>query len=388
MTAQILNTPTPAWLDQEDVNMFDHAVRGFLTKECLPHGDRWEKEGQVDRDIWTKAGEAGLLCPACPEEYGGAGGDWRHDYAFHMAVAELGVDGWGASLHNSIVAPYVWHYGSEEQKQRILPKMLSGEYVGAIAMTEPGAGSDLQGVKTTAVRDGNGYRINGSKTFITNGGTANLIVVVAKTDPKAGAKGTSLFLVETDGLEGFRRGRNLDKVGLKAQDTAELFFEDMWVPAEALLGQDEGRGFVQLMEQLPQERLQIAVQGVGMMKRALAETINYVKERKAFGKAVIDFQNTQFKLAELKTKATIAEVFTQHCSDLLIQGKLDAATASMAKYWVTDIQCELVDECVQLHGGYGFMNEYPIARMWRDARVQRIYGGTNEIMKVLIARTL
>jgi acyl-CoA dehydrogenase len=388
MTAQVLNVPRPEWLDQEDVNIFEDAVRGFVEKECLPHTDRWEKAGIVDRDVWTKAGEAGLLCPSCPEEYGGAGGNWAHDYAFHMATTEAGVEGWGASLHNSIVGPYVWHYGSEEQKKKILPKLVSGEYVGAIAMSEPGAGSDLQGVKTTAVKDGNGYRINGSKTFITNGGTANFIIVVAKTDPKAGAKGTTLFMVETDEVEGFRRGRNLDKVGMKSQDTAELFFEDMWVPAEARLGQEEGQGFIQLMEQLPQERLQIAVQGVAMMKRALKETIAYVKERKAFGKAILDFQNTQFKLAELKTKATIAEVFCQHCSDLLIKGQLDAATASMAKYWVTDIQCELIDECVQLHGGYGYMNEYPIARMFRDARVQRIYGGTNEIMKLLIARTL
>lgn len=388
MQADPLNVPKPSWLDQEDVNMFDHAVRGFIEKECKPHGERWEKEGKVDREVWTKAGEAGILVPACPEEYGGAGGDWRHDYAFHMAVAEMGVDGWGASLHNSIVAPYVWEYGTEEQKQRILPKMVSGEYVGAIAMSEPAAGSDLQGIKTTAKKDGNGYRINGSKTFITNGGTANFIIVVAKTDPNAGAKGTSLFMVETDGLEGFRRGRLLDKVGLKGQDTAELFFDDVWVPSEALLGTEEGQGFIQLMEQLPQERLQIAVQGVGMMKRALDETIRYVKERHAFGKPIIGFQNTQFKLAELKTKATIAEVFCHHCSERLLEGTLDASTASMAKYWVSDIQCELIDECVQLHGGYGFMNEYPIARMWRDARVQRIYGGTNEIMKLLISRTL
>ncbi|WP_420431124.1 acyl-CoA dehydrogenase family protein [Hyphobacterium sp.] len=388
MLADPLNVKKPDWLDQEDVNIFYEAVRGFVEKECLPHGDRWEKEGMVDREIWTKAGEAGLLCPACPEEYGGAGGDWRHDYVFHMAVSELGVDGWGASLHNSIVAPYVWHYASEDQKKRILPKMLSGEYVGAIAMSEPAAGSDLQGIKTTAKKDGNGYRINGSKTFITNGGTANFIIVVAKTDPDAGAHGTSLFMVETDGLEGFRRGRLLDKVGLKGQDTAELFFDDMWVPADALIGPEEGKGFIQLMEQLPQERLQIAVQGVGMMKRALDETIRYVKERHAFGKPVMAFQNTQFKLAEMKTKATIAEVFCQYCSDQLLKGELDAATASMAKYWVSDLQCELIDECVQLHGGYGFMNEYPVARMWRDSRVQRIYGGTNEIMKLLISRTL
>jgi long-chain-acyl-CoA dehydrogenase len=388
MLADPLNVKRPEWLDQEDVNIFYEAVKGFIEKECLPHGDRWEKAGVVDRDIWTKAGEAGLLCPAAPEEYGGAGGDWRHDYVFHMAVSELGVDGWGASLHNSIVAPYIWHYGSEDQKKRLLPKMISGEYVGAIAMSEPAAGSDLQGIKTTAKKDGNGYRINGSKTFITNGGTANFIIVVAKTDPAAGAKGTSLFMIETDGLDGFRRGRTLDKVGLKGQDTSELFFDDMWVPADALLGSEEGQGFIQLMQQLPQERLQIAVQGVGMMKRALDETIRYVKERQAFGKPILAFQNTQFKLAELKTKATIAEVFCQHCSDLLLKGELDAATASMAKYWVSDTQCELIDECVQLHGGYGFMNEYPVARMWRDARVQRIYGGTNEIMKLLISRTL
>ena len=388
MLADPLNVKRPDWLDQEDVNIFYEAVKGFIEKECLPHGERWEKAGVVDREVWTKAGEAGLLCPAAPEEYGGAGGDWRHDYVFHMAVSELGVDGWGASLHNSIVAPYLWHYGSEEQKTRLLPKMISGEYVGAIAMSEPAAGSDLQGIKTTAKKDGNGYRINGSKTFITNGGTANFIIVVAKTDPAAGAKGTSLFMIETDGLEGFRRGRLLDKVGLKGQDTAELFFDDMWVPADALLGPEEGQGFIQLMQQLPQERLQIAVQGVSMMKRALDETIRYVKERQAFGKPIMAFQNTQFKLAELKTKATIAEVFCQHCSDLLLKGELDAATASMAKYWVSDTQCELIDECVQLHGGYGFMNEYPVARMWRDARVQRIYGGTNEIMKLLISRTL
>ncbi len=383
-----LNVPKPEWLDREDVNLFTDAVRGFVEKECHPHSERWEKEGKVDREVWTKAGEAGILVPACPEEYGGAGGDWRHDYAFHMVGSEEGLDGWGASLHNSIVAPYIWHYGSEDQKKRLLPKMVSGEYVGAIAMTEPGAGSDLQGVKTTAIKDGNGYRINGSKTFITNGGTANFIIVVAKTDPSKGYDGTSLFMVETDGLEGFRRGRLLDKVGLKGQDTAELFFEDVWVPADALLGPEEGQGFIQLMQQLPQERLQIAVQGLGMMKRALAETLAYVKEREAFGRPILKFQNTQFKLAECKTKATLAEVFCHHCSERLLDGTLDAATASMAKYWVSEAQNELVDECVQLHGGYGFMNEYPIARMWRDARVQRIYGGTNEIMKLLIARTL
>jgi acyl-CoA dehydrogenase len=260
--------------------------------------------------------------------------------------------------------------------------------VGAIAMTEPGAGSDLQGVKTTAKKDGNHYVINGSKTFITNGQTANMIIVVAKTDPTQGARGTSLIIVETDEVEGFRRGRNLDKVGQDAQDTSELFFEDVRVPTSNLLGPEEGQGFIQLMQQLASERLQIGIQGVAMMERALAQTIDYVKTRKAFGKSVIDFQNTQFKLAECKTKATVAKVFCDYCTDLLLEGKLDAATASMAKYWVSDVQCEVVDECLQLHGGWGYMNEMEIGRMFRDARVQRIYGGANEVMKLLIARTL
>lgn len=383
-----LNVPKPAWLDREDVNIFSDAVAGFIEKECKPNTERWEEAGIVDRELWYKGGEAGLLVPSCPEEYGGAGGDWRHDYVFHMQASMLGVAGWGASLHNSIIGPYIWHYGSEEQKHAILPQMVSGEMVGAIAMSEPGAGSDLQSIKTTAVKDGNGYRINGAKTFITNGGTANLIIVVAKTDASKGYDGTSLFLVETDGLEGFSRGKLLDKVGLKAQDTAELFFDNVFVPASALLGPEEGQGFIQLMQQLPQERLQIAVQGVGVMKRALIETIAYVKDREAFGRPIIKFQNTQFKLAECKTKATLAEVFVHHCSERLLAGTLDVATASMAKYWVSDAQNEIVDECVQLHGGNGFMNEYPIAKMWRDSRVQRIYGGTNEIMKLLIARSL
>ena len=266
--------------------------------------------------------------------------------------------------------------------------MATGAYIGAIAMTEPGAGSDLQGVRTTAMKDGNHYVINGQKTFITNGQLANLIIVVAKTDPAAGAKGTSLFVVETNEVEGFRRGRNLDKIGLKGNDTSELFFDDVRVPADALIGAEEGRGFYQLMEQLPQERLLVAVQAMAMIERALEVTIDYVKQRKAFGKTVLEFQNTQFKLAEMKTEATIAKVFVNDCTDRLIKGELDAVTASMAKYWLTDLQCKIVDECLQLHGGYGYMNEYPIARMYQDARVQRIYAGTNEIMKVLIARSL
>ena len=303
-------------------------------------------------------------------------------------ATRMGIDGWGAPLHNAIVIPYILHYGSDEQKHNWLPKLISGEYISAIAMTEPAAGSDLQGVKTTARKEGNQYVLNGQKTFITNGQLANLIIVVAKTDPKAGAKGTSLFVVETDDVEGFRRGRNLDKIGFKSNDTSELFFDDVKVPASALLGPEEGQGFIQLMEQLPQERLLIAIQAMGRIERAVAETIAYVKERAAFGKKIIEFQNTQFELAEIKTEATIAKVFVDHCIQQHLAGKLDAAGASMAKYWLTDLQCKLIDRCLQLHGGYGYMNEYPIARMYRDARVERIYGGTNEIMKLLIARTL
>jgi acyl-CoA dehydrogenase len=323
-----------------------------------------------------------------PEQYGGAGGDYRHEAVLMEQLGLKGVDGFGISLHNAIVMPYILEYGTEEQKQRWLPRLATGELVGAIAMTEPGAGSDLQGVKTTAKPVGNQYVINGSKTFITNGQTANLIIVVAKTDTTLGARGVSLLVVETDGAEGFERGRNLDKLGHEAQDTSELFFNDVKVPTENLLGSDEGQGFFQLMGQLPQERLNIAVQGMSTIERALELTIDYVKQRKAFGKAIIDFQNTQFVLAECKTEATVAKVFVNHCIEQHLAGKLDAATASMAKYWVSDLENKIVDRCLQLFGGYGFMNEYPIARMYRDSRVQRIYGGTNEIMKLLIARTL
>jgi acyl-CoA dehydrogenase len=299
-----------------------------------------------------------------------------------------GVDGFGLSLHNSIVAPYIFHYGTEEQRRRWLPGLADGTFVGGIAMTEPGAGSDLQGIKSTAILTGNEYVINGSKTFITNGQTANLIIVVAKTDPNQGARGTSLVLVETDGAAGFERGRNLDKLGMEAADTSELFFNDVRVPATNVLGGDEGQGFFQLMGQLPQERLNIAIQGMATIERALELTIDYVKQRKAFGKAIIDFQNTQFVLAECKTEATIARVFVNDCIEKHLKGKLDASTASMAKYWVTDLENKIIDRCLQLYGGFGYMAEYPIARMYRDSRVQRIYGGTNEIMKVLIARTL
>ncbi len=383
-----LKVKRPAWREEEEFVLFADAANAFVADRLVPNIEKYEKQGVVDRDVWLKAGEYGLLVPDCPEEYGGVGGDFRHDAVLIDAIHGQGVDSWGAVLHNGIVAPYVTAFGTEEQKREWMPKLISGEYVAAIAMTEPGAGSDLQGMKTTAIRQGNQYVINGSKTFITNGGTANFIIVCAKTDPSEGAKGISLFAIETDGLEGFRRGRKLDKVGLKGQDTAELFFDDMKVPASALLGTEEGQGFYQLMEKLPQERLIIALQAMAMIENILGQTIDYVRERKAFGKSIMDFQNTRFKLAECKSQATMAKVFCDHCTDELVAGRLSAEMASMAKYMLSDLQCKIVDECVQLHGGYGYMNEYPVARAWRDARVQRIYGGTNEIMKLLIARGL
>ncbi|MFD9901021.1 acyl-CoA dehydrogenase family protein [Mesorhizobium sp. NPDC059025] len=385
--ADILSLPRAGWAGDEVAMLYDMSTR-FLSEEIKPHYDEYEKNEIVDRSAWEKAGAAGLLCASMPEEYGGSGGTYAHESVIAEALGHVGVDGFGIALHNAIVAPYILHYGSEEQKKKWLPKMATGELIGAIAMTEPGAGSDLQGIKTRAEKDGNQYLINGSKTFITNGQNANLIIVVTKTDPTKGAKGTSLIVVETDEVEGFTRGRNLDKIGLKANDTSELFFNDVRVPTANLLGHEEGQGFVQLMQQLPQERLLIGAQAVGMIERALAVTVDYVKERKAFGKAVVEFQNTQFKLAELKTEATIGRVFYNDCVKRHLNGGLDPVTASMAKYWLSDLQCKVVDECLQLHGGYGYMNEYPIARMYRDARVQRIYGGTNEIMKMLIGRSL
>jgi acyl-CoA dehydrogenase len=385
----VLDLERPDFLKDEEIVLFENSVGKFFDAHA-PESRvaKWRENGVVEREMWNEAGAAGLLCLSMPEIYGGAGGDYRHEVVFMEQLGKKGVDGFGASLHNAIVAPYIVHYGSDEQKRKWLPRMATGELVGAIAMTEPGAGSDLQGVRTSAKRSGNQYLISGQKTFITNGQTANLIIVVAKTDPSAGAKGTSLIIVETDEAEGFARGRNLDKIGLEAQDTSELFFNDVRVPTSNLIGHEEGQGFVQLMQQLPQERLNIAVQGMATIERALEETINYVKERKAFGKRILDFQNTQFKLAECKTEATVGRVFVDRLIGLHLEGKLDAATASMAKYWITDLENKIVDECLQLFGGYGYMNEYAIARMYRDSRVQRIYGGTNEIMKVLIARTL
>ncbi len=384
-----LGVERPAFMREEEVVLFADTVERFFEQYATPgQNEKWRRQHQVDRELWEAAGRHGLLCASIPEKYGGAGGDFRHEVVLSEAVMRRGVDGFAIGLHNGIVAPYILAYGTEEQKSRWLPKMATAEFITAIAMTEPGTGSDLAAIKTTARQVGNQYEINGSKTFISNGQLANLICVVTKTDPAAGAKGLSLFFIETDGTEGFRRGRNLDKVGCEAQDTSELFFDDVRVPAENLLGLEEGRGFIQLSTELAKERLTIALQGVAVMERALAETIPYVKDRKAFGQPLLSFQNTQFKLAECKSEAVIARVFCDDCLRLLLEGKLDAARAAMAKYWVTEAQGRLIDECVQLFGGYGYMNEYPIARMWRDARIQRIYGGTNEIMKSMIARTL
>jgi len=379
---------TPSLAEEELVIFNDSVARFFDEKAPESRVAQWREAGVVERAFWTESAEAGLSCLSIPEEYGGMGGDYRHEVILMEQLGAKGVDGFGLSLHNAIVAHYFLNYGTEAQKQRWLPKMATCELISAIAMTEPGAGSDLQGIKTTAKLDGDSYVINGSKTFITNGQTANLIIVVCKTDPTQGARGTSLLVVETDNAPGFERGRNLDKLGMEAADTSELFFNDVRVPVANLLGEGEGHGFFQLMGQLPQERLNIAIQGIATIERALELTIDYVKQRGAFGKKVIDFQNTQFVLAECKTEATIARVFVDHCIEQHLKGKLDASTASMAKYWVTDLENKIIDRCLQLYGGFGYMSEYPIARMYRDSRVQRIYGGTNEIMKVLIARAL
>lgn len=381
-----LFTPTATWV-QDEHRMFADSVARVYADALVPNIDKWVDQGRVDRDFWILAGEQGLMGGAVPETYGGAGGGVGFDAIAVYEQGAVGDCGWGYSIQ-SIVIHYLLAYGTEEQKQRWLPDLVTGARVAAIAMTEPGCGSDLQAVQTTAERDGNQYRINGSKTFITNGQTADLIVVVAKTDRAAGAKGVSLIMVETDGAEGFRRGRNLKKLGMRANDTSELFFEDVKVPLTNLLGSEEGQGFYQLMKQLPWERLVIAITALGAIDFALGETIKYVQERRAFGKRVMDFQNTRFKLAEMKTKAEVLRSFVNDCIARAEAGTLDAATASMAKYWGTETQNEVMHECLQLFGGYGFMMEYPIARMYADARVQMIYGGTNEIMKELIARSL
>ena len=380
-------TSQSPWIT-EDLSMFQDAIRKFIERELVPHEERWCKQQHVDRETWRKAGEIGMLCASIPEEYGGGGGSFAHEAIIAYEQSRALASSLGTNVHSAIVAHYILRYGTEAQKQRWLPKMATGEMVGAIAMSEPGAGSDLKSVKTRAVRDGDHYVINGSKTFISNGLLADLICVVVKTAPDKGAKGVSIVVAETTGLEGFRRGRVLEKIGQKGQDTAELFFDNVRVPCDNLLGDEEGRGFYQLMQQLPQERMIIAVGALGAMERALDETVAYVRDRQVFGTSLIELQNTRFKLAECKTHATIARAFVDDCMAKVLRGDLTPETAAMAKWWCTQKSCEIIDECLQLHGGYGYMAEYPIARLYVNARVGKIYGGSNEIMKELIARTL
>jgi acyl-CoA dehydrogenase len=387
MTA--IDVRRPPFMDSEELRIFEGVVDRFLDEHAGPvETARWRSDGAVHKDVWLKAGQAGILGVSIPEAYGGAGADFRYEA---LLIERMGLKhalNFAIPLHNAVVAPYLIQYATEDQKRRWLPGVVTGQTILAIAMTEPGSGSDVQAMKTTARRDGEHYVVNGQKTFISNGLHASLIVVAAKTDAAAGARGISLFVVDTDKVEGFSRGRLLKKLGQEGRDTTELFFNEMRVPAEHLLGGIEGRGFAMLMNKLPQERMVIAWQAMGMIEAALEVTLGYVHERRAFGSPVIEFQNTQFVLAECKTQATIAKVFLYHCTEQLLAGRLDAATASMAKYWITEAQGQIVDSCLQLFGGYGYMLEYPISEMYKDARGYRIYGGSNEIMKLIIARSL
>ncbi|MFM7227227.1 MAG: acyl-CoA dehydrogenase family protein [Betaproteobacteria bacterium] len=377
---------TRSWTDPE-VELFQDTVVRFIEEKMVPEDDAARHRGDVGHALWSAAGAAGLLCTDIPEDWGGGGGDFRHEAIMHEEMARRGLTGMNTSVH-SIVAHYFLNHGTPEQQARYLPRMASGELVGAIAMTEPGTGSDLQAVRTRAQREGDYYRLNGSKTFISNGKLAGVILVVCKTDTSKGAAGTSLMVVETAECKGFRVGRVLDKIGLKAQDTSELFFDDVMLPADALLGGVEGQGFYQLMADLPYERLIIGITAQAAMEGAYENTLAYVRDRKAFGKSISDFQNTRFKLAEVATEIQVGRTFMDRCIEKLLKGELDTATASMAKLWGSEAQGRVIDTCLQLFGGYGYMNEYLIARMFTDARIQRIYGGTNEIMKEVIARAM
>ncbi|MBA1145464.1 acyl-CoA dehydrogenase family protein [Ectothiorhodospiraceae bacterium WFHF3C12] len=376
----------PSWMNEE-LRMYRDAAARFLDSEMLPDDEAARERGHVGHEIWRKAGEMGLLCSDIPEAYGGAGGDFRHEAVFHGEMGRRGLTGMNASVH-SIVAHYLLNHGTEEQRQRYLPRMARGELVGAIAMTEPGTGSDLQAIRTRAARDGDEYVINGSKTFISNGYLAGLVLVVAKTDTSQGARGISIMLVDTEDQPGYRVGRVLDKIGLKAQDTSELFFDDVRIPAGNLLGEEEGRGFAQLMSDLPYERLLIGVIAAAACEGAYQATLDYVRERTAFGQPIAEFQNTRFSLANVATETKVLRAFVDRCVEDIVAGRLDTATASMAKLHGSEVQGRVVDQCLQLFGGYGYMNEYLIGRMYTDARIQRIYGGTNEIMKEVIARAM
>jgi len=378
------------WIDEELAILQDHVAR-FLEREFVPQAERWQRERQVDRAAWLKAGEAGLLCASIPQAYGGGGGTLAHEAVIHQEITRAGLGGGfgaGASVSSAIVAHYILAYGTEDQKQRWLPRMARGELIGAIAMTEPEAGSDLQGVRTTARPVDDGYRLNGQKTFISNGQTADLVVVVARTGDEPGAKGLSLVVVEAAEAEGFARGRKLEKLGMHAQDTSELFFDDVFVPTGNLIGETPGAGFGQLMHQLAWERMIIALDATVNMERAVQLTVDYARGRKLFGKPLIEFQNTEFVLADAKTEATVARTLVDAMMVRLLAGDLDGPSAAMAKLWTTETQCRVIDACQQLFGGYGYMAEYPIAQLYADARVSRVYGGASEVMKLIIARTL
>lgn len=380
------NSYRSPWLD-DDLEVLKSSVERFVDAEVVPHDSRWRKQKHVDPEVWSRFGEMGLLLMDVPDTYGGMGGDFRHECVLYEALAKRSISSFGQGIH-SICAHYILNYGTEQQKQHYLPRMASGELVGALAMSEPSAGSDLQSIRTRAERRGDRYVVNGSKIFITNGYLAGLIALVVKTAPGEGAKGTSILLVETKDLPGYRVGRILDKIGMHGQDTSELFFEDVEVPAECLLGGDEGQGFYQLMGDLPYERAIVAVAAVASMERAIELATEYARERSVFGQKLIELQNTRFELAEVATIAQVARCFVDRCIEQVAAGTLDTATASMAKYWTTDMQCKVIDRCLQLFGGYGYMDEYEIARLYVDARVQPIYAGSNEIMKEIIARSL